>query len=84
MFLQKWGGAAGAPVADYPVFMAVSSRSGKDNRGRYVFRIDGEGRLVDDSGIPVVESGRAPAVDTDLDGIADAFAEWCVDYEIHF
>lgn len=76
VFVQKWGGEAGDPVSDYPVFMAVSERPGKDNKGRYLYRQDDQGRLLDPDGRPVIETGRPAAVDSDLDHIADAFVEW--------
>ncbi|MBM7832062.1 type I restriction enzyme M protein [Agromyces cerinus] len=76
VFLQKWGGAAGDRLDDYPVFMAVSSKPGKDNRGRYVYRTDEKGRLLDADGRAVVESDKSAAVDSDLDEIASAFLEW--------
>jgi type I restriction enzyme M protein len=76
VFLQKWGGTAGQPLEDYPVFLAVSQRPGKDNRGRYIYRSDDEGRLLDAEGNPVVISNKPAAVDSDLDDIAIAFNDW--------
>jgi type I restriction enzyme M protein len=84
VFLQKWGREAGDPEPDYPVFMAVSGRPGKDNRGRYIYRHDGEGRLLDEYGVPVVESNRPAAVDSDLKEIASAFAAWTEENELSF
>lgn len=48
LFLQKWGGEAGNPLADYPIFMAVSQLSGKDNSGQYVYKKDSLGKHVYD------------------------------------
>ncbi|MCW3018382.1 MAG: methylase, partial [Solirubrobacterales bacterium] len=76
VLLQKWGGPAGEPLSDYPVFLAVSEKPGKDNRGRYIYRRDDEGRLLDDRGTPVIRSNRPAAVDSDLPEIADAFRVW--------
>lgn len=76
VFLQKWGGEAGEPLENYPVFLATSQNSGKDNSGKYRFMEDAEGNLVDEDGVPVIESGRPPAIDHDLDEIADAFIQW--------
>ncbi|MGI8519669.1 MAG: HsdM family class I SAM-dependent methyltransferase [Actinomycetota bacterium] len=84
LFLQKWGGAAGDPVPDYQVFMAVSQRSGKDNRGRYIYKRDNMGRLIDDQGIPIVMSNRPAVVDSDLGEIADAFVKWSTDNGVSF
>jgi len=76
VFVQKWGGEAGEPLDNYPVFMAVSQRSGKNNSGEYVYKIDLQGNQVDEEGVPVTESGRPPAIDHDLDEIADSFLKW--------
>src|SRR3989344_4711853 len=66
LFLQKWGGEAGDPLPDYPIFMAVSKKSGKDNSGDYVYKKDKDGNLIRDS------KGRK-LLDHDLDEIADEF-----------
>lgn len=76
VFLQKWGGNAGEALGDYPVFMATSQRSGKNNSGEYIFKTDDKGNQVDDEGVPVTESLRPAAIDHDLDKIADAFVKW--------
>ena len=76
LFLQKWGGVAGPKLSNYPIFMAVSRKPGKDNRGRYIWRQDELGRLLDSEGVPVIESDRPAAVDSDLDDIANAFRQW--------
>ena len=36
LFLQKWAKDE-RPLDDYPIFMAVSKKSGKDNSGEYIF-----------------------------------------------
>jgi type I restriction enzyme M protein len=76
VFLGKWGGHVGDPLDEYPVFMATSQRSGKNNSGEYVFKADDKGNQVDEDGVPVTESGRPAAIDHDLDDIADAFVRW--------
>lgn len=63
LFLQKWGGK---PLKDYPIFMAVSKKSGKDNSGDYIYRKDNKRNLVFDA------MGRK-VLDHDLDEIADKF-----------
>ena len=76
IFLQKWGGDAGEQLDNYPVFMATSQRSGKNNSGEYVYQTDAKGNQVDEDGVPVIESGRPAAIDHDLDKIANAFVDW--------
>ena len=44
---------------DYPIFMAVSERGGKNNSGDYEFMLDQEGHLIEDA------SGQ-PKIDQDL------------------
>jgi len=69
LFLQKWGGEAGESQKDYPIFMAVSKKAGKDNSGDYVYKKDEKGKYVYNS------RGRK-VLDHDLDEIADKFIEF--------
>ncbi len=69
LFLQKWGGDAGEPQADYPIFMAVSKKSGKDTSGDYVYKKDANSGFVHDA------RGRK-VLDHDLDEVADAFLKF--------
>lgn len=66
LFLQKWENES---LKDYPIFMAVSKKGGKDNSGEYVFKKDKDGKYVYDS------RGRK-ALDHDLDEIAENFIEF--------
>jgi type I restriction enzyme M protein len=75
LFLQKWGGNAGKPIEDYPVFMATSQKSGKNNSGEYVYKIV-NGHIVDEDGGQITQSGKPAAIDHDLDTVAGAFIEW--------
>ena len=79
LFLQKWparrssgeggGGGVGEPQADYPIFMAVSKKGGKDNSGDYIYKKDMNGNYVHD--------GRGRKVlDHDLDEIAEGFLKF--------
>lgn len=69
LFLQKWGGDAGEPQADYPIFMAVSKKGGKDTSGEYVYKKDSEGNVMyDDWGKKII--------DHDLDEIAGEFLKF--------
>ena len=76
VFLQKWGGSSGPIMEDYPVFLATSQRSGKNNSGDYLLRRDSKGNEIDEDGVPTTESGRPAAIDHDLDDIAGAFLNW--------
>jgi type I restriction enzyme M protein len=84
VFLQKWGGRAGEFFDSYDVFMAVSQKCGKDNGGKYIYRKDNNGNYVDESGVPITESGRPPAVEHDLFEIADAFISWGKEQNFNF
>lgn len=84
LFLQKWGGDAGVPMEKYPVFMATSQRSGKNNSGQYRYKEDRLGNLIDEEGVPVTESGRPPAIDHDLDEIAEQFLAWARNEGLEF
>lgn len=66
LFLQKWDGE---PLKDYPIFMAVSKKAGKDNSGDYVYKKDASGNYVHDSRFRKV-------LDHDLGEIADKFIEF--------
>jgi len=82
LFLQKWNddpqvGPLCAKTDDYPIFFAVSEKSGKDNSGDYVFVKNGGGR-------PKLDKRGHMVIDHDLhnhdnelpDGIAEKFIEW--------
>ena len=69
LFLQKWGNEAGDPLKDYPIFMAVSKKSGKDNSGDYIYRKDTKGSYARD------KKGRK-VLDHDLDEIAEEFKKF--------
>ena len=54
---------------DYPIFMAVSKKGGKDNSGDYVYKKDEKGNFVHDA------RGRK-VLDHDLDEIAEEFLKF--------
>jgi len=56
---ERWIAAEVAKRLDYPIFMAVSERGGKDNSGDYAYVIDDNGNLVED------HDGQ-PKIDQDL------------------
>lgn len=68
LVLQKWHENI-KPVEDYPVFMATSEKSGKDNSGEYIYR-------TDEHGSPLVDEHGNKFIDQDLDDISDAFIEF--------
>lgn len=73
LFLQKWSEKE-KPLKDYPIFMAVSKKSGKDNSGKYIF-IDKTGKRVVSDKIGVFEDKKIK-LDTDLDEIAEEFKKF--------
>jgi type I restriction enzyme M protein len=77
LFLQKWGGEVGEPTKDYPIFMAVSKKSGKDNSGDYVYKKDKKGNFALD------ECGHR-ILDHDLDDIAEAFIKFAKEQKFSF
>jgi len=77
LFLQKWGGEVGKPKEDYPIFMATSKKSGKNNSGEYVYKKDEKGSFILD------ENGRR-ILDHDLDEVAEAFVKFAKEQKFSF
>ena len=77
LFLQKWGAKAGEPLNNYPIFMAVSKKSGKDNSGEYVYKKGASGEYVHDARFRKV-------LDHDLDEIAEAFIKFAKEHKFSF
>ncbi len=90
LFLQKWNddpkaGPLCPKVDDYPIFFAVSEKSGKDNSGEYMYVKNGDGNpKLDKYGHLIVDhdlhnhNGELP------DGIAEAFIEWAKKEKLSF
>jgi len=76
LFLQKWAEDEKTPK-DYPIFMATSKNSGKDNSGEYVYKKDDKGNIILD------EKGRR-ILDHDLDEIAEAFVKFAKEQKFSF
>lgn len=74
LFLQKW---EGEPLKDYPIFMAVSKKAGKDNSGDYIYKKDAAGNYVHDSRFRKV-------LDHDLGDIAEAFIKFAKEQKFSF
>ena len=68
LFLKKWGERE-KPLADYPIFMAVSKKSGKDNSGEYVYKKDKDGQIL------FSPQGKK-YLDHDLNEIAEEFLKF--------
>ncbi|MBI4655721.1 MAG: N-6 DNA methylase [Elusimicrobia bacterium] len=85
LFLQKWDDEICPKKEDYPIFFAVSEKSGKDNSGEYVFVKNGDGK-------PKLDKYGHFIVDHDLhnynselpNGIAEAFADWAKKEKLSF
>ena len=76
LFLQKWGEKE-EPLKDYPIFMAVSKKGGKDNSGDYICKKDANGNYVHDT------KGRK-VLDHDLDEIAEGFIKFAKGEKLEF
>lgn len=74
LFLQKW---EGEPLKDFPIFMAVSKKAGKDNSGDYVYKKDGVGNYIHDTRFRKI-------LDHDLNEIADKFIEFAKKHGFDF
>lgn len=73
LFLQKWQEDE-EPLKDYPIFMAVSKKSGKDTSGEYILLDEKGGRIKSEGGI--FETEGKLRLDDDLDEIAEAFVKF--------
>jgi type I restriction enzyme M protein len=73
LFLKKWEEDED-PLDDYPIFMAVSKKSGKDNSGEYIF-LDEKGQRIKSEG-GIFETAGKLRLDDDLNEIAEAFVKF--------
>ena len=90
LLLQKWNddpelGQLCRRVEDYPVFLAVSQKGGKDNSGDYIYVKNGDGQdRLDKHGHMIVDhdlhgqDGELPP------GIAEAFIGWAMQEGLSF
>jgi len=76
LFLQKWDEKLCPKKEDYPIFMAVSEKGGKDNSGDYIFIKNGKKIKIDDYGHPEIEH--------DLDNIANEFIKFAKKERFNF
>lgn len=90
LFVQKWNDDPNAgplcpKVEDYPIFFAVSEKSGKDNSGDYVF-------VKNDNNQPKLDKNGHLIINHDLhnhdgelpDGVAEKFIEWAKSEKLSF
>jgi type I restriction enzyme M protein len=77
LFVQKWENTINPKLDDYPIFMAVSQQSGKDNSGEEVYELDKNGERKLDEHNHLIQKH-------DLDDIAFAFADWAKKQKLSF
>lgn len=85
LFVQKWDDELCPKVDNYPIFFAVSEKSGKNNSGDYVHVKNGNGQ-------DKLDKNRHLMVDHDLhnhdgelpNGIAEAFIEFAKSESLSF
>lgn len=70
LFVQKWDDKLCPKKENYPIFFAISQKSGKDNSGDYVFKKDELGRTI-------IDKHGHPVIDHDLEEIAEEFIRFC-------
>lgn len=85
LLVQKWDDELCPEVDDYPIFFAVSAKSGKDNSGDYVYAKNDNGQYkLDRNGHLIVDhdlhnhDGELP------DGITEAFIQWAKEEGLSF
>ncbi|MDD5529513.1 MAG: N-6 DNA methylase [bacterium] len=85
LFLQKWDDKVCPQKDDYPIFFAVSEKSGKDNSGecRYVSNSDGKNKL-DKYGHFIIDHDLHNHNGELSDGIAEAFINWAEKEKLSF
>jgi len=91
IFLQKWNDDNSDPKyycphkEDYPIFFAVSEKSGKDNSGEYVYIQDENGKKkTDKHGHFIVDHDLHNQNGELADGIAEAFIEFAKSEKLSF
>jgi len=85
LFVQKWDDKLCPKVEDYPIFFAVSEKSGKDNSGDYVF-------VKNENNQPKLDKNGHLVINHDLhnhdgelsDGVAEKFIEWAKSEKLSF
>ena len=94
---SRWVAAEVAKRLDYPIFMAVSERGGKNNSGEYVYRTDAGGAFAHDAkgqlvidqdlvnfDISPVELKNAAEIPEEKLCIAEAFVRFAQEQDFDF
>lgn len=85
LFVQKWDDKLCPKLEDYPIFFAVSEKSGKDNSGDYVFVKNGNNQAKLDKNGHLVINHDLHNHDGELpDGVAEKFIEWAKSENLSF
>src|SRR3989339_1256394 len=85
LFVQKWDDKLCPKVGDYPIFFAVSEKSGKDNSGEYVFVKNGGGQSKLDKNGHLIINHDLHNHDGELEGgVAEKFIEWAKSEQLSF
>lgn len=91
IFLQKWNNDDSnkmyycPKVDDYPIFFAVSEKSGKDNSGEYIYAKDEKGiKKLDKHGHFIIEYDLHNHEGDLPDGIAEAFINFAKSEKLSF
>jgi len=85
LFVQKWDDKLCPKKEDYPIFFAVSEKSGKDNSGDYIYVKNGEGKpKLDKYGHLIVDHDLHNQGEELPDGITEAFIEWAKKERLSF
>ena len=85
LFVQKWDDKLCPKIEDYPIFFAVSEKSGKDNSGEYVFLKNGNNQPKLDKNGHLVINHDLHNHDGELpDGVAEKFIEWAKSENLSF
>lgn len=90
LFVQNWNddkevGPLCKRVDDYPIFFAVSEKSGKNNSGDYVYVKNGDGKLkLDRNGHFIVDHDLHNHNGELASGIAESFIRWAKKQKLSF
>ena len=85
LFVQKWNDKLCPKKDDYPIFLAVSEKPGKDNTGEYIYVKNGDGKpKLDKYGHLIVNHDLHNHNGELEDGVAEAFIEYAKKEKLSF